>query len=745
MSPGLNNNLARSRSRYKGSRPNQSSLHQQRMAQVSKTQDPQEPLHVSQGMQQAEHGKQLSDDIPLGQKYMRKEEQGIKEKLPSRSGARETSARSRTDNGALRRRTERTDEASSSRPKPAREDVPIHRQQTTARSKITEDMGPEAQAPQVDYGILPPEYSRFRMDGIQDRRPHRQGSKPEAARPKKETSHSEPPKGSTLHKARPSKSKEELKRAISAPMAIEPTEVPTKPAFDAPVSAVNAGERRVTIIYNEVKMSLAVTPSTTPLEIIRAAGDRLSQFIDPKTNLVLESFKQLSLERPLRRYEHIRDVMNSWDNDQQNCLTIVPSSTGGRDEELDLKSVTHAQPGETSVFIYHSQRPGTWDKRWVTLRSDGQVSISKKDRRESFNICHLSDFDIYIPVGKQAKKIRAPKKICFAVKSQQKSSMFLTTENFVHFFSTSDKELARSWYRAVQEWRSWYLVNVLGQGQTKAPHASQKSIDHSSPAKTYPAQASLDRGQLQQGDPAPQQSSLQRLPTRSRGPPPVSFPQKLSKNPYTAREAKPSIVQTRSHDITEAETFAQNGLLGRSYTQRRKAQQGRERNEALGMPIDRQPQHDGASASPSGLQRNSSQRAKPQKPFIDLSSVVTQPILQHRPTVRAGGQNSGGASDAIPPGGLVSAATNAVPDADANFTPTKGIFQRSGTVKRGKQSATTSPTSGNDDALAFTGGGLLAGVSPTAGQSPQTRDSLYSAGPGGGRGFRIGNRGAKQQ
>ena len=178
-------------------------------------------------------------------------------------------------------------------------------------------------------------------------------------------------------------SKEELKRTISAPIANEPPETTITPAFDAPISAVNAGDRRVMVKYGQSVISLPVTPSTTPMDIIRSAGEQLSNPIKPKATVLLESFRQLGLERPLRRYEHVRDVLNSWDNDSSNTLVIIPSPTGGKDHDLEISSVFSSQPGDTSVHIYYSQKPGHWDKRWVTLRSDGQVMIDKREDGET--------------------------------------------------------------------------------------------------------------------------------------------------------------------------------------------------------------------------------------------------------------------------------------------------------------------------------------------------------------------------
>lgn len=461
----------------------------------------------------------------------------------------------------------------------------------------------------------------------------------------------------------------EPKRSISAPLAIEPPQNTAKPAFDAPVSAVNAGERRIKVKYDQILMSLPVTPLTTPLDIIYTGADQLAESIDPNSKVLFESFKQLGLERPLRRYEHVRDVLNSWDNDAQNTLVIKPSPTGGNGDLLDLQSVPSSQPVNTSVHIHYSQRPGHWDKRWVTLRSDGQMLLAKREGGETANICHISDFDIYIPTARQsAKKIRPPRKICFAVKSQQKSSMFLSTANFVHFFSTSDKTLAASWYKAVQEWRSWYLVNIMGEGE----HCAQGSGKVSMKADY---QKFLNSGVLKPGsqrrppEPLSQGMNSVKAPTLAKHNTEHIFPfkdynsihnvagdfvddmrfrgrietqtsqsKKLTGSAVTNASSEQGPSPMRAERQGEPETFASTGLLGRTYTQRQKAQSGR--------PV--QPVAVPCINPDNNLHRTLSQRAKP-KPLIDLTPQYQEPP-QHLKKGR------GVVLERIPAGGLVEVA-----------------------------------------------------------------------------------------
>jgi hypothetical protein len=239
------------------------------------------------------------------------------------------------------------------------------------------------------------------------------------------------------------------------------------PNFDAPVSAVNSGERRVSVKCKDSSITLPINPSTTCKDILNSAALVMSEPIDARTAVLVECFSQLGLERPLRRYERIRDVMNSWDTDSQHHLLIMEASEVAA-RGLQVGDAPAKQPDGTAVQIYHSQKPGKWDKRWLKLWDNGQISVSKHESGiDCINICHLSDFDLYTPTARQIKKLKPPKKLCFALKSQQKASMFLSGANFVHFFCTKDKDIADQWYQGVHLWRSWYLVNMLGEGQQR--------------------------------------------------------------------------------------------------------------------------------------------------------------------------------------------------------------------------------------------------------------------------------------
>ncbi|KAL4782789.1 hypothetical protein BJX76DRAFT_278057 [Aspergillus varians] len=434
------------------------------------------------------------------------------------------------------------------------------------------------------------------------------------------------------------------------------------PGIDAPVSAVNAGERGVLVQYKKDSLKLTVSPSTSAHDILVSASRSISE-IDPPSFILIESFTASGLERPLRAYEYVREVMNSWAHDAENTLIIVPAPSIDALDSLTSQAVPTDPPMDATFHIYYSQKPRKWDKRYLTIRSDGQIVLSKKEMaREQINVCHLSDFDIYSPTSTfLSHKVKPPKKLCYAIKSQQKSTMFLSTENFIHFFATNDKSIASGWYRAVQTWRSWYLVNKLGAGQHEGNEDPETSLaraqDEPLQIRTFKPLLATIETHSEEDEPSinlsrTRQISLRRGSSRDYGPPPSSFPKSLATEPETAA--------TQSADESP---FAASSLLGRTYTLRQKAMKDRDEREKREAEVLFNQGLIGAStaarqfsASRPGSRTNSmtsaqqpeldtllkrSQSTQQGKPLVDLTPVFQEPP-QHTRRGRGITVDSGG-------------------------------------------------------------------------------------------------------
>ena len=333
--------------------------------------------------------------------------------------------------------------------------------------------------------------------------------------------------------------------------------------------------------------------------------------------MAMEWFKKVDVKRPLRNYEYVRDVMNSWDFDDQNELIIIDSAFDGVDQdELLSYGVPEKRPEGMSCMMNYSSRPGKWSKRYFVLRPDGQLVTAKNEKTKTSdqeNVCHLTDYDIYHVTQAKIGRVKPPKKLCFAIKSLQKSNIFADESQYVHFFCTNDKAIANTFWKALQSWRSWHLKYEKGEGLKKSP-ATRKVLDSHGPG-ILPGAPSHSRGEsvgshyqlgdfkplLDMGDfnkrldeievhkpgeypddaPLSKLGSAQAAHARKRSvrvkqPPPPSrgLAALATNNAPEDNSRQNSIAQSyKSHD---EETFAAGGLLGRAYTTRQKAAHDRE-------------------------------------------------------------------------------------------------------------------------------------------------------------------------
>ena len=492
--------------------------------------------------------------------------------------------------------------------------------------------------------------------------------------------------------------------------------------FGTPSS--NSGKKVRVTCGNHVT-ELAVHAETKARDVVVFAAQTLDIAIDPDQWTITEFFRPLHLERPLRRYESVRAVVGSWDNDSQNHLVM-----SRRDEENDLESddfvearfAPHKQPAEVSFHLYHASRNGKWEKRYITVRPDGQVTLSKKMKplttADSVNICHMSDFDIFSLTRREQKRVRPPKKFSFAVKSMQKSNMFEKNNNFVHYFSTKDQNMAMDFYHAIHGWRSYYIVHVLcaapgsrnGNNGLSDAGSAVPAITHTRSRKntvssTYQARLSAEsyRGghppapaepasyndydepvlerAVTRGSNAPLSVSVSRTNTLHRHKT-LSRPASPTK-PYSSsyphnhttlsrpasREASSSRPTSRRRATTTSNStptpddpFAPTGLLGRTYTQKQQAMQARKTPN---------PNPESDPFAPNTLlseidrrksQSRSTRRARSntlRRPGTTTSSATATASASNRPSFENAGPNTVDAISPFTPGGLLAGLSRA--------------------------------------------------------------------------------------
>jgi hypothetical protein len=518
--------------------------------------------------------------------------------------------------------------------------------------------------------------------------------------------------------------------------------------------------QRVTVVCGKKRILLPVTPTTTPLDLIKTAATILTEPIDVRTAVMQELFVKVSITRPLRNYEYVRDVMNSWDADNQNELTIIDSEIDGIDQDdLLAYKVPETRPEGMSCFIQYSSRPGKWSKRFLTLRPDGQLIMAKNEKakeKDQENVLTMTDYDIYSVTQAKFAKVKPPKKICFVVKSLQKSNIFADESQYVHFFCTNDRGTATMFYKALQRWRSWYMKFQLGEGLKKKAPAQRKI----SAGETGPDAASHVRGEsvgshyqlgafsslinfddlnktldsieVHKPGEFPEDKPLSGLDTKAmhtrkksmrvKQPPPTAFTRSAPALDSSSQGISRQKSTRRSVDQQEEETFASSGLLGRSYTHRQAAQ---DRDQKQSGPFTEGPSlingmdRMAAPNNESGLKRNSSVRSTHHKTTSgDLHRSASkrapgmpEPLVDLRPQYRPPPQHANkgkGYNANAAAGPLVESATSIEeaiklpPSTDWRARPTTQGRGAHGTYGTGKHERTRSLKGRGEPLAAYT-------------------------------------------
>ncbi|EAQ86479.1 hypothetical protein CHGG_07732 [Chaetomium globosum CBS 148.51] len=350
-----------------------------------------------------------------------------------------------------------------------------------------------------------------------------------------------------------------------------------------PAEGENPTGKSVVVRCKGTTVTVLVTKETSAADLLVSCSRSLADLgrpINPDTSVVIEPCVRPGLERRLRQYELVWDVISAWDNDSSNFLIIL-SDTSDPDRELSLSSVPKSldEPEGFVLPLYFLQRPGKWTQRFITLKENGQVFASKKQDfkpsdKNVARLCHLSDFDLYLPTeAEMRKQLRPPKRYCYAIRSQQKATLFIDSTHYCHFFCTEDPIVARQFRSAVQGWRSWYLVNKkLGLHEKKevSSPVSLSKGDHG-----YRSRASTDQGS--RGDYCSRgRSSVDQGP---RGRPSVDQAPLIQSVPSSRDDVSPDASAggvippvpplPASLQGKKAEVFTATGLLGNGYDERR--------------------------------------------------------------------------------------------------------------------------------------------------------------------------------
>ncbi|GAA6022638.1 hypothetical protein JCM11491_001146 [Sporobolomyces phaffii] len=159
-----------------------------------------------------------------------------------------------------------------------------------------------------------------------------------------------------------------------------------------------------------------------------------------------EVWQSMGLERPVREYELLNDVIKSFDGD--SAVFVLRRST------LWPVLSTHARINPVARKMGPVQlevKKGKWSKRFLELK-DGALSHSKSEKgKDSTTLCQVSNSSVFFVDEPTVLRLKAPKPFVFALKSRLTRANFEEVSQYCNFVSVKSEEELTNWITGITE------------------------------------------------------------------------------------------------------------------------------------------------------------------------------------------------------------------------------------------------------------------------------------------------------
>lgn len=164
------------------------------------------------------------------------------------------------------------------------------------------------------------------------------------------------------------------------------------------------------------------------VEELASRGDLAPEEVAQDDWMVFEMANDFGMERPIREYELLMEVYNSWNSDTRMnyfMLKRTPLAPYLAAEAMPKASPTY------SGYVEWEQKRGKWTKRWLELREHSLWLSKRQGAKDATHLCTLSNFDAY----NITRIHKSPKPYTFSVKSVQNMRLFESMTDYHHVFS----------------------------------------------------------------------------------------------------------------------------------------------------------------------------------------------------------------------------------------------------------------------------------------------------------------------
>ncbi|KAJ3244091.1 hypothetical protein HDU78_011489 [Chytriomyces hyalinus] len=182
-------------------------------------------------------------------------------------------------------------------------------------------------------------------------------------------------------------------------------------------------------------------------------------FVDDGTWTLFEVCNDFGLERPLRDWEIVTDVVGAWLEGGDGITPYKGSNdaSGLSGNKLWLKSYGFRNTLVPRCIIGKWPRvegrfdmeikPGKWKRRYFILREDCVYWKDRESDTRDTLLCRLNSYDVYTLL--QARK-KAPSRYCFALRSTASMTIFEKADEYAHFFCVDTQDQLADWVLGIR-------------------------------------------------------------------------------------------------------------------------------------------------------------------------------------------------------------------------------------------------------------------------------------------------------
>ncbi|GAA5899260.1 uncharacterized protein JCM6883_005161 [Sporobolomyces salmoneus] len=212
------------------------------------------------------------------------------------------------------------------------------------------------------------------------------------------------------------------------------------PAVDHRVYLGRAGAKHLTI---------KVTDRTVAGEIVAYAKGKGALETGKENEggwALWEVWQSMGLERPIREYELVNDVVKSFDGD--SAVFVLRRTTLW--PILSAHARMHPVAPKTAQ-VQLELKKGKWSKRFLELKGE-TLSYSKSDKmKDSSILSQLSNFSVFYVDEPTAQRLKAPKPFVFALKSRLTRAHFEEVSQYCNFVSVKSAVELENWISTITE------------------------------------------------------------------------------------------------------------------------------------------------------------------------------------------------------------------------------------------------------------------------------------------------------